>query len=127
MAVPWSMATIRAIFLPVLLLHNVWIASAAMNLDVNSLCTWSPDVTLEKIPLEVVLIIITASVKDASKALADSCMAFYDGDRPGGIPGLLPPSAIGNYNWWQSGALWGQVSCCYCRRFEERLIIVIDD
>ncbi|KAF2670502.1 mannan endo-1,6-alpha-mannosidase DCW1 [Microthyrium microscopicum] len=35
-------------------------------------------------------------------------MAFYDGNKPGGIPGLLPPSAIGSYNWWESGALWGQ-------------------
>jgi len=51
----------------------------------------------------------TAGLKEASKALADSCMAFYDGDKPGGIPGLLPPSSVGNYNWWQSGALWGQV------------------
>ena len=36
-------------------------------------------------------------------------MAFYDGGKPGGIPGLLPPNAVGSYNWWQSGALWTEV------------------
>jgi mannan endo-1,6-alpha-mannosidase len=37
-------------------------------------------------------------------------MAYYNGDKPGAIPGLLPPSAVGSYNWWEAGALWGQVS-----------------
>ncbi|KAK0628176.1 glycosyl hydrolase family 76-domain-containing protein [Bombardia bombarda] len=30
-------------------------------------------------------------------------MSFYDGDQPGGIPGLLPPP----YYWWEAGALMG--------------------
>lgn len=49
------------------------------------------------------------SVKSVSRSLADSCMAFYDGDKPGGIPGLLPPTAVGSYNWWQSGAMWTEM------------------
>jgi hypothetical protein len=36
-------------------------------------------------------------------------MAFYDGNKPGGVPGLLPATSVGSYNWWEAGALWGQV------------------
>jgi len=50
-----------------------------------------------------------SNVKSTARLLADSCMAFYDGNQPGKIPGLLPPSAVGDYNWWQAGALWGQM------------------
>lgn len=37
-------------------------------------------------------------------------MSFYDGEKPGNIPGLLPSSPDdGNatYYWWTGGALWG--------------------
>ena len=43
----------------------------------------------------------TNNIKSAARTLAESCMNFYDGDKPGGIPGLLPPSAAGSYNWWE--------------------------
>jgi hypothetical protein len=54
-------------------------------------------------------LIIAANVKTAAASLADSCMAFYNGDQPGGTLGLLPPNAAGSFNWWESGALWGLV------------------
>lgn len=46
------------------------------------------------------------SIKDVSRQLADSAMKFYSGNQPGGTPGLLP----GDSNWWEAGALFGQVS-----------------
>ncbi|KAF2398931.1 glycosyl hydrolase family 76 protein [Trichodelitschia bisporula] len=49
----------------------------------------------------------TASIKKAAKALADSAMRYYDGDKPGSTPGLLP--AAGEFNWWEAGALFGQM------------------
>ena len=48
-----------------------------------------------------------ASVKAVSRQLADSAMKFYDGDKPGSTPGLLP--VAGAFNWWEAGALFGQV------------------
>ena len=42
-------------------------------------------------------------------------MNYYDGDKPGGTPGRLPAFAAGEYNWWQAGALFGQmVEYWYC-------------
>ncbi|KAF2840022.1 glycoside hydrolase family 76 protein [Patellaria atrata CBS 101060] len=45
------------------------------------------------------------SIKDAAAVVAKGMMTFYNGDKPGGIPGLLPPP----YYWWESGAMWGQL------------------
>lgn len=34
-------------------------------------------------------------------------MSFYDGDKPGQIPGILPgPPPEGEYYWWSGGLLW---------------------
>jgi len=49
-----------------------------------------------------------ASLKAASKQLSDSIMKFYPGDKPGQTPGLVP--ATGDFQWWESGAMFGQVS-----------------
>jgi hypothetical protein len=46
------------------------------------------------------------SIKDVSRQLAASAMKYYDGNQPGKTPGLLP----GDFNWWEAGALFGQVS-----------------
>jgi hypothetical protein len=35
-------------------------------------------------------------------------MGFYTGDRPGQTPGLVPMA--GDFNWWEGGAMFGQVS-----------------
>jgi hypothetical protein len=51
---------------------------------------------------------IPDSIKNVARGLADSAMKYYDGDKPGGTPGLLP--AAGEFNWWEGGALFGQVS-----------------
>lgn len=35
-------------------------------------------------------------------------MAYYNGDKPGMTPGILPgPPPAGPYYWWQGGAMWG--------------------
>jgi mannan endo-1,6-alpha-mannosidase len=35
-------------------------------------------------------------------------LSFYEGDKPGMIPGILPgPPPAGPYYWWQGGAMWG--------------------
>jgi len=52
-------------------------------------------------------------------------MAFYDGDKPGGIPGQLPASAAGDYNWWEAGALFGQVRLSPSRDIASMLTEVI--
>ncbi|KAK8068019.1 glycosyl hydrolase family 76 [Apiospora saccharicola] len=43
------------------------------------------------------------SIKDVSKSMAQDLMGFYTGDKPGGIPGLLPQP----YYWWEAGAFLG--------------------
>jgi hypothetical protein len=35
-------------------------------------------------------------------------MKFYDGDKPGQTPGLV--AAAGAFQWWEAGAMFGQVS-----------------
>src|SRR3569833_3602163 len=49
-----------------------------------------------------------ASIKKATKQVADNLLSYYHGNQPGGIPGVLPgPPPSGDYYWWESGALWG--------------------
>ncbi|TQV92093.1 hypothetical protein V2A60_004393 [Cordyceps javanica] len=43
------------------------------------------------------------SVKSTAKSIADDMLSFYNGNKPGGIPGLLPPP----YYWWEAGAMMG--------------------
>lgn len=43
------------------------------------------------------------SIKETAKGLADDMLSFYSGDKPGGIPGLLPSP----YYWWEAGAMFG--------------------
>jgi mannan endo-1,6-alpha-mannosidase len=45
------------------------------------------------------------NIKDVSRQLAESAMKYYHGNEPGGTPGLLP----GDFNWWEAGALFGQM------------------
>jgi len=49
-----------------------------------------------------------ASIKSASKTVAQNLISYYHGDEPGQIPGILPgPPPGGPYYWWEGGALWG--------------------
>jgi len=50
-------------------------------------------------------------VKNVSRELAASAMKYYDGNKLGGTPGMI--TSMGDFNWWEAGALFGQV-----RRFE---------
>lgn len=43
------------------------------------------------------------SIKQAAKTVATKMVAFYPGDDPGGIPGLLGDP----YYWWEAGAMFG--------------------
>ncbi|KJZ72567.1 hypothetical protein HIM_08091 [Hirsutella minnesotensis 3608] len=43
------------------------------------------------------------SIKSVAKNMADDMLTFYDGDKPGGTPGLLPQP----YYWWEAGAMLG--------------------
>ncbi|KAI2624076.1 glycoside hydrolase family 76 protein [Xylaria nigripes] len=44
----------------------------------------------------------------ASKTLAFDLMSFYHGNESGQTPGILPgPPPVGEYYWWEGGALWG--------------------
>lgn len=46
-------------------------------------------------------------MKNVSRELAASAMKYYDGHKPGGTPGMI--SSMGDFNWWEAGALFGQV------------------
>lgn len=51
---------------------------------------------------------ITADIRRSAALLAHDTMAFYKGNLTGQTPGILPgPPPIGDYYWWQGGALWG--------------------
>ncbi|CAK4032596.1 glycoside hydrolase family 76 [Lecanosticta acicola] len=43
------------------------------------------------------------SIREAAKTIATKMVAFYPGDHPGGIPGLLGDP----YYWWEAGAMFG--------------------
>ncbi|KAK1585378.1 family 76 glycosyl hydrolase [Colletotrichum navitas] len=43
------------------------------------------------------------SVKTIARSMTEDLMSFYDGDKPGNTPGLLPLP----YYWWEAGALMG--------------------
>ncbi|KAL1882092.1 hypothetical protein VTK73DRAFT_2501 [Phialemonium thermophilum] len=43
------------------------------------------------------------SIKTTAKTLAQDMLTWYNGDKPGGTPGLIPPP----YYWWEGGALMG--------------------
>ncbi|PHH74786.1 hypothetical protein CDD82_4763 [Ophiocordyceps australis] len=43
------------------------------------------------------------SIKTIAKSMADDMLSYYDGDKPGGTPGLLPQP----YYWWEAGAMMG--------------------
>lgn len=61
-------------------------ASAALQVDLNS----------------------PASIRKAAQQVADDLLTFYDGDKPGKTPGILPgPPPAGPYYWWTAGAMWG--------------------
>ncbi|TPX14497.1 uncharacterized protein E0L32_005461 [Thyridium curvatum] len=44
-----------------------------------------------------------ASIKQVAASLTQDLASFYNGDKPGGTPGLLPDP----YYWWEAGALMG--------------------
>jgi len=49
----------------------------------------------------------TGSIKDAAASVAKGLIAYYDGDQPGKIPGILPgPPPSGDYYWGESGQMW---------------------
>ncbi|KAK3708011.1 hypothetical protein LTR37_011704 [Vermiconidia calcicola] len=45
------------------------------------------------------------SIKQAAKTIANGMLNYYNGEDPGGIPGLLPPP----YYWWEAGAMFGSL------------------
>ncbi|EFY95471.2 glycoside hydrolase family 76 protein [Metarhizium robertsii] len=45
----------------------------------------------------------TTSILSVAKQMTADLMTFYDGDKPGGTPGLLPQP----YYWWEAGAMMG--------------------
>ncbi|KAK3319202.1 glycosyl hydrolase family 76-domain-containing protein [Apodospora peruviana] len=49
-----------------------------------------------------------SSLKTASRQLAYDLMTYYKGNQSGQTPGILPgPPPVGEYYWWEGGALWG--------------------
>ncbi|KAK8130779.1 glycoside hydrolase family 76 protein [Apiospora kogelbergensis] len=48
------------------------------------------------------------SIKKAAALVAEDLMGYYNGEKPGEIPGLLPgpPPNSGDYYWWTGGLLW---------------------
>lgn len=44
-----------------------------------------------------------SSISAAAKTISEGLIAWYSGDQPGMIPGLLP----GPYYWWEAGGMWG--------------------
>jgi len=45
------------------------------------------------------------SIKSTAEKIAKKMVAFYPGDQPGGIPGLLGDP----YYWWEAGAMFGSL------------------
>ncbi|KAF6826146.1 cell wall glycosyl hydrolase [Colletotrichum musicola] len=43
------------------------------------------------------------NIKSIARKMTEDLMSFYDGDKPGKTPGLLPDP----YYWWEAGALMG--------------------
>ncbi|KZL80856.1 glycosyl hydrolase family 76 [Colletotrichum incanum] len=43
------------------------------------------------------------NIKTIARSMTEDLMSFYDGDKPGNTPGLLPKP----YYWWEAGALMG--------------------
>ncbi|KAI1800530.1 glycoside hydrolase family 76 protein [Daldinia bambusicola] len=48
----------------------------------------------------------TDSIKAAAALVAEDLMGFYDGDKPGNIPGILSEDDNGTVSWWTGGVLW---------------------
>ncbi|ROT42666.1 family 76 glycoside hydrolase [Sodiomyces alkalinus F11] len=49
-------------------------------------------------------------IRQAARTLAYDLMLFYEGNRTGMIPGILPgppDDGLGDYYWWQGGAMMG--------------------
>ncbi|KAK8087505.1 glycoside hydrolase family 76 protein [Apiospora phragmitis] len=47
------------------------------------------------------------SIKKAAALVAEDLMSFYEGDKPGEVPGILPgPPPNGDYYWGSGGFLW---------------------
>lgn len=46
------------------------------------------------------------SIRETSKQLAEDMLTFYNGDKPGYTPGLLPEPP---YYWWEAGAMMGSL------------------
>ncbi|KAK0720723.1 glycoside hydrolase [Lasiosphaeris hirsuta] len=50
----------------------------------------------------------TADIKVTAAQLAWDLMQYYDGNKTGKTPGILPgPPPQGDYYWWEAGAMWG--------------------
>ncbi|KAK5991121.1 Mannan endo-1,6-alpha-mannosidase DCW1 [Cladobotryum mycophilum] len=45
----------------------------------------------------------TESITSIAKQMTQDMLSFYNGDKPGGTPGLLPQP----YYWWEAGAMMG--------------------
>jgi mannan endo-1,6-alpha-mannosidase len=47
------------------------------------------------------------SIKDAAASVAKNLISYYDGNKPGKTPGILPgPPPAGDYYWGEAGAMW---------------------
>ena len=61
----------------------------------------------------VVLTLLTSvldAIKETSRSLAYELMTHYEGNQTGKVPGILPgppDDGLGNYYWWEGGAMMG--------------------
>jgi hypothetical protein len=77
---------------------------------------WKASLLLAPVALAIDLSLDSSeSIKSASKIIAEDLLTWYEGDEPGGVPGLLPgglecnPEIPGVHCWWQAGAMWGEL------------------
>lgn len=52
--------------------------------------------------------ICAADIKKSAADIAFDMMQYYKGNLTGQTPGILPgPPPVGDYYWWEAGAMWG--------------------
>ncbi|KXH62042.1 glycosyl hydrolase family 76 [Colletotrichum nymphaeae SA-01] len=84
--------------LPAFLLATVQFTTA-YNLDTSDQGErkWQSDYDLDSQEIFI------AGIKTIARSMTEDLMSFYDGDKPGKTPGLLPDP----YYWWEAGAMMG--------------------
>ena len=50
----------------------------------------------------------TEDIKSSASQVAWDLVSYYHGNETGKTPGILPgPPPLGDYYWWEAGAMWG--------------------